>query len=132
MTQAFSYVSQAATDKFWPIDRIMFAMSPYITDDESWRIVREMERMAKSKYEGNFTTQDAILWVAEQLGPERYQAITTLWAIENQNAIRAVHHPNSLREAWMHKITMTEGTEAEVRNSPGDYVSIMVPRDEFK
>jgi hypothetical protein len=107
-------------------------MSPYITDDESWQIVQALERMAQSRYEGNFSQSDALLWVAEQLGPARYQAITTLWAIENQNAIRAVHTPGMLREAWMHKITMTEGTEVEVRNSPADYVSIMVPKSEYR
>ena len=129
---ATTYLSKTATDKFWPIDRIMFSMSPYITDAEAWQIVQEMEKMALSRYEGNFSQSDAFLWVAEQLGPERYQAVTTLWAIENQNAIRAVHTPGMLREAWMHKIAMTEGTEEQVRNHPGDYVSILVPRNEYQ
>jgi len=131
MTQAWSYASQAVTNRFWVVDRICFALSPYITDDESWKIVQELEKMSKSRYEGNFTQQDAFDFIAQLIGPERYAAVTTLWAIENQNAIAAGNQPDMLREAWMHKITMQEGTETEVRNSPKDYVSILVPKSQY-
>jgi len=126
---ASTYMSQAATAKFWNVDRINFALSPYLTDEESWRIVDELEKMAESKYEGNFSPDDAMNWMAHMVGPERWQAVTMMWIMDNQNAILKLHHPEELREAWVHRITMTEGTDDEVRNSPKDYILIRTTRD---
>lgn len=129
---AQSWVSAAVTNKFWVIDRAMFAMSPYLTDDESWKIVQELERMATSKLEGNFTGDDAINWLAQQLGAERYQAISMMWILDNQQAIQRLYKPEQLRDAWVHKITMTEATPEELEKNPKNYVKIQTTKDEYK
>jgi hypothetical protein len=126
---ATTYISQAATNRFWNIDRIMFAMSPYLTDEETWKIVEELERMSASKTEGNFSPNDALNWVAEQLGGDRYQALCMAWTIDNQAAVTSIHSPEELREAWVHKLTMTEGTADEVRTNPNDYILIKTTRN---
>jgi hypothetical protein len=129
--QGFSYVSQAATNKFFNIDRIMFGLSPYVTDEESWRIVEAMNQMAESKYEGNFTASDALLWVAEQLGPDRWQAVCMMWTLDSQNAIKQLYTPEQLRSAWVHKITMTEATPEELAANPSNYIEIQTTREDF-
>jgi hypothetical protein len=129
--QAFTNVSVAATNRFWNIDRIMFGLSPYITDEESWKIVEELNKMGKSRTEGNFTASDALLWVAEQVGPDRWQAICQCWTMDNQNAIKKLYSPEQLRTAWVHKIFMTEGTPEQIRNNPRDYIEIQTTRESF-
>ena len=130
--QAFSHISRQATDKFWNVDRIMFGLSPYITDEESWKIVDEMEKMAKSRHEGNFTPGDALNWVAHMLGSDRWQAVTTMWTIDNQNAIAKLYAPEQLRDAWMHRITMTEATPEELARNPDNYILIKTLKDDYK
>jgi len=128
---ASTYVSQAVTNKFYNVDRIMFAWSPYLTDEESWKIVTELEKMATSKTEGNFTASDALNWMAEQLGPERYQVLCHMWTLNNQNAITSLYRPEQLRSAWVHKITMTEATPEELARNPQNYIEIQTTRDEY-
>ena len=122
--QAFSYVSQAFTNKFFNMDRILFNMSPYITDEESWLIVEEMEKRSQSKWEGNWTTGDCIMFLRELLGNERYNAMEIMWEMDNQQAIQQYNNPEDLRDAWLHKITLTEGTPEQVDARPEDYVRI--------
>lgn len=129
---ASTYLSSAATAKFFQLDRINFALSPYLTDEESWLIVDEMEKMAKSKYEGNFTPDDAMNWMAHMIGPARWQAVTMMWIMENQNALRRLHSPEELRDAWVHKITMTEEDDPSVlRAHPNDYILIQTTKAEY-
>ena len=127
---ASTYLSTEATHKFWNIDRIMFAWSPYLTDDESWRIVQELEKMATSKYEGNFSANDAFNWMAQMIGADRYQALCMMWTMDNQNAINKLNRPEELRDAWVHKLTMTEETDFNViKANPYDYVLVTTTRD---
>lgn len=127
---ASTYISREATTKFWNIDRIMFAWSPYLTDPEAWKIVDELEKMANSKYDGNFSANDAFNWMAEQLGPARYQALCQMWTMDNQAAIIATNNPEELREAWVHKITLTEEDDFDViKANPYDYVLVRTTRD---
>jgi len=132
MGHATTYLSQQATDRFFNVDRVVFGLSPYLTDQESWRIVEEMEKMARSKYEGNFSADDAMNFVAEMLGPARWAAVTQMWNIDNQQAIQRVHAPESLRDAWVHYLTMTEGTPEEVARNPRDYILIKTTKDSHR
>jgi len=132
MGHAMTYVSQAVTNKFFVIDRAMFALSPYLTWDEAEKIALELERLGTSKHEGNFSSEDAFNWIAQQLGAERYAAVTQLWNIDNQQAIQRVHAPESLRDAWVHYLTMQEGTPEQVKRNPKDYILIKTTRDEYK
>jgi len=132
MGHAQTYVSKAVTDRFWVIDRAMFALSPYLTFEEAEQIGMELERMATSKLEGNFSGEDAFNWLAQQLGAERYAAVTQCWNIDNQQAIQRVHSPDSLRDAWVHILTMHEGTPEQVRASPKDYILIKTTKDSHR
>jgi len=107
----------------------MFALSPYLTWDESERIAMELERMAESKWEGNFTHEDAYNWLAMMIGADRYAAVTQCWNIDNQQAIQRVMAPETLRDAWVHVISMQEGTPEQVRSNPKDYILIKTTRD---
>ena len=129
MGHAQTYISKQATDKFWIIDRCMFALSPYITWDEAERIGMEIERMAESKWEGNFTHDDAYNWLAQQLGSDRYAAVTQMFNIDNQQAIQRVNAPETLRDAWVHVISMQEGTPEEVAANPKNYILIKTTKD---
>lgn len=129
---AQTYVSQAVTNRFYNIDRIMFSWSPWLTDEESWRIVKNLERLATSSTEGNFTAGDALTWMAEQLGPDRYQALCHMWTLNSQTAIQQLYTPEQLRPAWIHKITLTEATQDQVALNPDLYVQIQTTRDEYK
>ena len=129
MGHAQTYVSKKVTDRFWIIDRAMFALSPYLTWDESERIAMELERMAESKWEGNFTHEDAYNWLAMMIGADRYAAVTQMWNLDNQQAIQRVMAPETLRDAWVHVLSMQEGTDEEVRANPNNYILIKTTRD---
>lgn len=122
--QAFSYVSQAFTNKFFNMDRILFNMSPFLTDDESWKIVVEMEKRAESKHEGNWTTNDCLMFLRETLGNDRWNAVEQMWELSNQQAITQFNDPKDLRDAYVHRLTMTEGTPEQVQANPNDYVLV--------
>jgi hypothetical protein len=125
-------LSTAVTNRFYVIDRAMWAMSPYITDDEGAKIAIELERMAESKTEGNFTDSDAFNWLAMMLGGERYQAIQMMWHLDNQHNIEKLYAPEQLRDAYLHNITHTEGTLEEVAANPKNYTAIKVLKSEYK
>jgi len=129
---AQTYVSQAVTNRFYVIDRAMFALSPYITFEEAEKICFELEKLAQSRTEGNFSSDDAFNWLAEQLGPARYQAVTMMWNINSQNAIKQVFTPEQLRPAFIHKITMTEATPEEYAKTPDNYIEIQTTRDAYR
>jgi hypothetical protein len=71
----FLDVSQAFTDKFHNLDRILFGYSPYLSLSESYRILDLMEVAAKSKYEGNWTTSDCYQFLRDVLGSDRLMFI---------------------------------------------------------
>ena len=129
---AMTYITAEATKRFHVIDRAMFALSPYLTDDEAWKIVTELERMATGTVDGNFTDRDAFNWLAYQLTPARYEALQMMWTLDNQNNITKLYAPEQLRPAWIHKITMTEATPEELVKNPDNYVRIQTTRDEFQ
>ena len=129
MGHAQTYLSRQVTDRFWVIDRAMFALSPYLTWDESERIALELERMAESKWEGNFTHEDAYNWLAMMIGSERYAAVTQCWNIDNQQAIQRVNAPETLRDAWIHPVSMYEATPEEVAANPKNYILIKTTKD---
>jgi hypothetical protein len=125
---AFTYASQNFTNKFWNLDRIMFSWSPYLTDDESWKIMDEMEKRAKSQYEGNWTTGDCMMFLRETLGNDRVNAIERMWEIENQNAVLSVFSPDELKETWVDKVSLCEVTPDQVKANPENYVLIKLPK----
>jgi len=129
---AMTYISQAVTNKFYVVDRAMFALSPYLTFEEAEKIAVELERMATSKHEGNFSNSDAFNWLAQQLGPDRYQAVQMLWTLDNQLSIKRLYAPEQLRQAWVHKLTMTEGTPEEVRANPSNYIEVETLKSEYQ
>jgi hypothetical protein len=92
----------------------------------------ELENMARSKHEGNFSSDDAFNFIAQMIGGERYQAVTMMWIMDQQNAITSLYSPEQLRPAWVHKITMTEGTPDEIARNPDNYIEIQTTKDEFK
>jgi hypothetical protein len=118
------YASKQFTDKFWNMDRILFAMSPYLTFDESDKIMDAMEIRAKSQYEGNWTHTDCIMFLRETLGNDRWNALEQMWLLQNQQAVIGLFAPEQLRDAWVHTITMSEGTPEEVRANPDSYILI--------
>lgn len=125
---AQTYVSQEFTQKFWNMDRILFNMSPFLTFEESDKIMDEMEKRAKSKFEGNWTTGDCLMFLRETLGNDRWNALEMMWEMSNQNAIVQYNNPEDLRDAYIHKITMTEGTLEQVAASPDDYILIQTTK----
>ena len=125
---AQTYVSQAFTDRFWNMDRILFNMSPFLTFEESDKIMDLMEKRAKSKFEGNWTTGDCLMFLRETLGNDRWNALEMMWEMSNQNAIVQYNNPEDLRDAYIHKITMTEGTLEQVAASPDDYILIQTTK----
>jgi len=129
---AMTYISQAVTNKFYVVDRAMFALSPYLTFEEAEKIAVELERMATSKHEGNFSNSDAFNWLAQQLGPDRYQAVQMLWQLDNQLSIKRLYSPEQLRTAHVHKLTMTEGTPEEVRANPNNYIEVETLKSEYQ
>jgi hypothetical protein len=129
MGHAFTYTSKQLTDKFYNLDRIMFSMSPFLTDDEAWLILTEAEKRAQSKYEGNWTAGDCIQFCKDLLGESRWEALEMAWEINSQNAVQELFAPEQLREAWVHKLSMTEGTAEEVALNPNDYIMIKTPKD---
>jgi len=128
---ATTYLSKAVTDRFWVVDRAMFSLSPYLTFDEAEKIAIELERMATSKYEGNFTDADAFNWLAQQLGAERYAALCQIWIMDNQHNIAKLYKPEQLRKAWVHPITMTEATPEELAKNPSGYIEIDTLKSEY-
>jgi len=129
---AMTYISQAVTNKFYVIDRAMFALSPYLTFEEAEKIAVQLERLATSKHEGNFSNSDAFNWLAQQLGPDRYQAVQMLWTLDNQLAIKRLYAPEQLRQAWVHKLSMTEGTAEEVKANPDQYIEVETLKSEYQ
>lgn len=126
---AFTYVSQDLTRKFFHLDRIMYSMSPFLTDDESWLILNEAEKRAQSKLENNWTAGDCLQFCKDTLGQDRWTALEMMWEVNSQNAVTQLFAPEELRTAWIHKITMTEGTDLEVQASPDQYVQIQTTLD---
>jgi hypothetical protein len=122
-SSAFTRVSQALTNKFFNMDRIMVNWSPYLTYEESERIVVEMEKRARSKYEGNWTNSDCMMFLRELMGNDRVNAIEQSWLIDNQAAVEKFGG-GLLREAWVHKLSMAEGTPEQVRANPDNYILI--------
>jgi hypothetical protein len=110
------------------MDRILFNMSPYLTFEESDKIMYEMEKRASSKYEGNWTTSDCLMFLRETLGNDRWNALEMMWELGNQNAIVQYNNPEDLREAWVNKLTMTEGTAEQVKANPDDYILIQTTK----
>jgi len=129
---ATTYFSKAVTDKFWIIDRALFAWSPYLTFDEAADIAIELERMAESKLEGNFTDGDAMNWLAQQLGPDRYAALCQIWIMDNQHNIAKLYKPEQLRTAWVHPLSMAEATAEEYAANPSAYIEIQTLKSEYK
>ena len=125
---AFTHVSQALTQKFFNMDRIMFAWSPYLTDDESYKIMDEMEKRAKSKLEGNWTTSDCLMFLRELLTNDRVNAIERMWELDNQNAILSVFAPDELKETWVDKITLCEVSQEQRDLNPNQYVIVKIPK----
>jgi len=123
-SDAFTRVSTEFTNKFYNMDQICFRFSPYLTFMEAETIVVEMEKRATSKYEGNWTTSDCIMFLRELLGNDRYNAIEMAWEIDNQAMITAYNSREELRTAYVHKLMMTEGTPEQVRANPNDYMEI--------
>jgi hypothetical protein len=82
MTNPFLNVSTAFTDKFFNLDRILFKLSPYLTEEESWKILDTMELAAQSKYEGNWTEADCWSFLRDQLGADRVTLITMMEAAD--------------------------------------------------
>jgi hypothetical protein len=125
---AQTYASQAFTNKFWNMDRILFNMSPFLTFEESDKIMDEMEKRATSQYEGNWTTSDCLMFLRETLGNDRWNAVEMMWEMGNQTAITQYNNPGDLRDAYIHKITMTEGTAYDVEKNPDDYILIQTTK----
>lgn len=130
-SSAQTYLSHTTTTRFHIVDRAMFALSPYLTFEEGEKVAIELERMGQSKTEGNFTDADAFNWLAQQLGGERYQAVMMLWTLDNQQAIQKLYAPEQLRPAWVHVLTMTEGTPEEVAANPKNYILIQTTKSEY-
>jgi len=125
-------LSVGVTNRFYVIDRAMWALSPYISFEEGEKIALELERMATSKTEGNFTDADAFNWLAQQLGGERYQAVQMMWTLDNQHNIQKLYNPEQLRDAYLHNITHTEGTPDEVAKNPNSYTAIKILKSEYQ
>lgn len=125
---AFTHASQAFTNKFWNMDRIMFAWSPYLTDDESYKIMDEMEKRAKSRLEANWTTGDCLMFLRELLTNDRVNAIERMWEMDNQNAILSVFAPDELKETWVDKLTLCEVTAEQYKANPQNCVLIKLPK----
>ena len=124
---AMTHVSKAYTDKFWNMDRIMFSMSPFLTYDESDKIIIEMEKRAKSKLEANWTHTDCIDFLRQTLGNDRWNALERMWELQNQNAVKQLFTPEQLRETWVDPITMCEIDDETRSKNPGSYIQIMLP-----
>lgn len=129
MGHAFTYTSKQLTDKFYHLDRIMFSMSPFLTDDEAWLILTEAEKRAQSKLEGNWTAGDCIQFCKDLLGEARWSALEMAWEINSQNAVTQLFAPNELRDCWVHKLSMTEGTPEQVQANPADYILIQTTKE---
>jgi len=125
----YTRISPQATARFWHLDRIMYAMSPYLTQDETYKIMDAMEKMAKGKIENNWSPSDAVMFCRETIGNDRWNAMEQMWVIQNQNAVQSLYSPDELREAWVHKVGMTEATVEELTANPQDYILIKVPKD---
>lgn len=125
---AFTHVSQALTKKFYNMDRIMFAWSPYLTDDESYKILIEMEKRAQSRLENNWTTGDCLMFLRELLTNDRVNAIERMWELDNQNAILSVFAPDELKETWVDKITLCEVSQEQRDKNPNQYVVVKIPK----
>jgi hypothetical protein len=126
---AFTYTSKALTDKFYHLDRIMFSMSPFLTDDEAWLILTEAEKRATSRLEGNWTAGDSIQFCKDLLGEARWQALEMAWEINSQNAVTQLFAPNELRDCWVHKLSMTEVPAEVALATPEDYILIQTTKE---
>jgi hypothetical protein len=87
-------VSTAFTDKFLELDRIMFRWSPFLTLEESYKVLDTMEIYAKSKYEGNWTTADCYDFLKRTLGEERFLMVNMMEQVDNQANIQKVFGGN--------------------------------------
>jgi len=125
---AMTHVSQAYTSKFWNMDRIMFSMSPFLTFEESDKIIIEMEKRAQSKYEANWTTSDCLMFLRETLGNDRWNAIERMWELQNQNAVKQLYSPDELKETWVDPISMCEVDDFTRSLDPSKYIQIMMPK----
>lgn len=125
---AMTHVSKAYTDKFWNMDRIMFSMSPFLTFEESDKIIIEMEKRAQSKYEANWTTGDCIMFLRETLGNDRWNAVERMWELQNQNAVKQLYSPDELKETWVDPLTMCEVDDFTRSLDPSKYIQIMMPK----
>jgi len=121
-----SIFSTAVTNRFYVIDRAMWSMSPYLTYEEGSKIALELEKMATSKTESNFTDADAFNWLAWQLGPDRYQAIQMMWHLDNQHNIEKLYAPEQLRDAYLHNITHQEAPAEVALANANNYTKIKV------
>lgn len=125
---AMTYASQSFTQKFFNMDRIMFAWSPYLTFEESDKLMDQMELRALSQYEGNWTAGDCMMFIREQLGNDRVNAIERMWEIDQQTAIQSVFTPDDLQDTWVDKITLCEVGEAQRALNPNQYIQIKLPK----
>lgn len=125
---AMTYASKEFTDRFWNMDRIMFSMSPFLTYEETDKIMAEMEKRAASKLEGNWTNSDCIQFLRDVLGNDRWNALERMWEINSQNAMKQLYTPDQLRDTWVDPITMCEVSDEQRLTNPGNYILIQLPK----
>ena len=129
---ATTYVSQDLTNKFYHLDRIMFAMSPFMTDEESWKLLEEAEKRATSKLENNWTAGDCLNFCKDTLGHDRWAAMEMMWELESQNAVLQLFKPEELREAWINKLTMCEVEPEVAALNLGDHICIKTTKEKTR
>jgi hypothetical protein len=125
----YTKISARAVARFHHIDKIMFAMSPFLTTEETYKIMDAMEKMAEGKLETNWSASDAIMFCRETIGNDRWNALEMIWEINSQNALQSLYKPEELRDAWVHKISMCEGTAEEVAANPDSYILIKTTKN---
>lgn len=76
--KSFLDLSVAATTKFKHLDRVLFHLSPYLTQAESYKILDHMETYANSSLEANWTESDTYMFLQAVLGKDRLLFVETM------------------------------------------------------
>ena len=82
-------IDRPTTTTFRALDSMVAELSAHLTEIEIDLLVDSMGKLSTSKYDVNFSVQDAKNWIVDTIGRERYERAVLKWSAVNQKTLTA-------------------------------------------
>jgi hypothetical protein len=102
------------------LDQMVAELSPHMNEFEMDRVVEFMWTIDTSKYDINYTVDDAASQLKIILGSERYEVIKSKWAVKNQHLLNKVE----TKTKYIHKQTNLVYDGLDETDDPNDYLKL--------